>query len=222
MTVARPAGAQRFMFQGIDPATGSVNVEALVFIEDIAAVRRIIGEDADHDSDLRRSYELEPAELAAVGALCRPTFAPDAMFTRFERWSPLNDVPYLVHTNFELPLMLDGVKPLAVFGDAYPGEWFDEYLAPFEPHVQSGRIIRRVVDKPMPELKARRSDLDGIRTVYFALPGHEWRIDAYIEMYQGAQQSGWDDGFERRQGSLLGYEEWQNDWWLKHRGRLAR
>ena len=214
--------AQRFLFQGIDPATGSVNVEKLVFIEDIAAVRRIIGEDADNDSDLRHGYALEPAALAAIGALCQPTFPPAAVFTRFERWSPLNDVPYLVHTNFELPLMLDGRKPLAVFGDAYPNEWFDEYLAPFEPHVQSGRILRRIVDMPVPELKARHPDLDGVRDVYFALPGHEWRIDAYIEMHEAAKQSGWNDDFERRQGALLGYEEWQNDWWSKHRGQLAR
>lgn len=221
MSIVRPGNAERFVFQGLDPATGSVNVERLVFITDVAALRRVIGDDAEDDPDWRRIYDLEPGELMAIGELCQPAFVPDPLFTRLERWPPLNDVPYLAHTNFELPLMLDGRKPLAVFGDAYPSDWFDDYLAPFELHVQSGRIIRRIVDTPMPELKARRPDLDGIRNVYFALPGHEWRIDAYIEMHQTARQSGWNDGFERRQGSLLGYEDWQNDWWLKHRRRLA-
>jgi hypothetical protein len=33
----------------------------------------------------------------------------------------------------------------------------------------------------------------------------------------------WDDDLERLQGSLLGYEDWENDWWIEQRskGRLA-
>jgi hypothetical protein len=217
MPIARPAEPQRFVFQGFDPETGSVSVERRVFIDDVDAVRLIIGDDADDDPELRHSYQPEPAELAAIGALCKPPVVPDVMFTRIGRWSPLNDVPYLVHTGFELPLMLDGRKPLAVFGDGYPSVWFDEYLAPFEPFIRAGRIVRRVIDTPMPRLKTMRPDLDGMRDVYFALPGKEWRIDAYIEMREAARQSSWDANFERRQGALLGYEDWQNDWWLEHR-----
>ena len=116
MPVAQPVGTGRFVLQGLDPETGSVKVEHLVFIADIAAVRQVIGDDADDDPDWLCSYDLEPDELAAIGELCRPAFVPDPVFTRFGRWSPLNDIPYLVHTGFELPLMLDGRKPLAAFG----------------------------------------------------------------------------------------------------------
>ncbi|WP_157098718.1 hypothetical protein [Novosphingobium rosa] len=77
--------------------------------------------------------------------------------------------------------MLEGRKPLAVFGGGYPSDWFDEFLAPFEPFVTSRQIIRRIIDTPMAHLKERRPDLEGIRDVYFALPGEEWRIDAYID-----------------------------------------
>lgn len=71
----------------------------------------------------------------------------------------------------------------------------------------------------MAERLARRPDLQGMRDVYFALPGDEWRIDAYIEMCAEARLSSRNEvnAFERRQGTLLGYEDWQNDWWLEHR-----
>jgi hypothetical protein len=218
MSIVRPANAERFVFQGLDPATGSVNVERLVFITDVAALRRVIGDDADVDPDWRRIYDLEPGELMAIGELCQPAFLPDPVFTRLERWSPLNDVPYLVHTNFELPLMLDGRKPLAVFGDAYPSDWFDDYLAPFELFVCSKTIVRRIIDEPVPKLKARHPALDGIRHVYFALPGEEWRIEAYIAL-MASERTVWTDELERRSGELLGYTDWQNDWWLENRPR---
>ncbi|MES2045590.1 MAG: hypothetical protein V4475_17085 [Pseudomonadota bacterium] len=221
MTVSHPAGTERFVLQGLDPETGSVKVEKLVFIADTVAVKQVIGCDADEDPDWLCSYDLEPNELAAIGELCRPAFVADPVFTRFERWSSLNEIPYLVHTGFELPLMLDGRKPLAIFGDAYPSAWFDEYLAPFDPFVRSGAVVRRIIDEPMPK-KARRPEWDCMRNVYFVLPGQEWRIDAYIEMYEAGRRSGWDDDFERQQGSLLGYEDWQNDWWLKHRRDIRR
>jgi hypothetical protein len=68
----------------------------------------------------------------------------------------------------------------------------------------------------MPELGARRPDFEGIRSVYFALPGEEWRIDKYIAAIEN-QTGAWNDELERLQGSLLGYENWQNDWWIEHR-----
>jgi hypothetical protein len=150
--------------------------------------------------------------------LCRPPVEPDTIYTAISRPFIFANVPYMVHTNFELPLMLDGRKPLAVFGDGYPSDWFDDYLAPFEPFVETGQIVRRIVDRPMPHIKERRPDLDGIRDVFFALPGEEWRIDAYIASIQN-RIGDWNDDLERLQGSLLGYEDWQNDWWLEYRAR---
>ncbi len=116
--------------------------------------------------------------------------------------------------------MLEGRKPFATFSEFYPSKWFEDLLAPFEPFIQSGRITCRIVDTPMPELKTRCPDLEGFRRVYFALPGEEWRIDAYeASIVNGTAE--WDDALERLQGSLLGYEDWQNDWWIEHRYRKA-
>ena len=49
------------------------------------------------------------------------------------------------------------------------------------------------------------------RIVLYALPQQAWRIDAYLMLQDAAAKSGWNEGFERMQGSLLGYEDWQND-----------
>jgi hypothetical protein len=34
------------------------------------------------------------------------------------------------------------------------------------------------------------------------------------------EPGGWNDDRERRFGDLLGYETWQNDYWLKHFPRI--
>lgn len=44
-----------------------------------------------------------------------------------------------------------------------------------------------------------------------ALPQEAWRIDAYLLLGATAEKSGWNAGFERMEGSLLGYEGWHND-----------
>jgi hypothetical protein len=210
--------AEEFVLQGYDSVTETICVEWRVRIADVGALRNALAPDSDDDPDLKNSYQyLSDEDRHRIGNLCMPSVAPDAIYTGISRFRPtFAHVPYIVHTNFELPLMLDGRKPLAIFGDGYPSEWFDDYLAPFEPFVQSGTIIRRVIDTPTPELKARRPDLEGIRRVYFALPGEEWRIDEYIASIEN-RACDWNDELERLQGSLLGYEDWQNEWWIEHR-----
>ena len=56
--------------------------------------------------------------------------------------------------------------------------------------------------------------LKGLRTVYYTLKGQEWRIPAWKLVAEASRKSGWNDHFERLEGMLFGYEEWQNDWWL--------
>jgi hypothetical protein len=138
-------------------------------------------------------------------------------------WHPIREVPYLVHTNFELPLMLEGLKPLAVFHDAYPTEWLTETLERFEPFVRSGRLVRSIVDTPFTEAeRARFAGFLGWRRAFFALPGEEWRIDAFLLVAKVSTQTGWNEALERMEGSLLGYDDWQNDWWIEHRRQLRK
>lgn len=218
--VAADPQAEEFVFQGFDPITGTVSVEWLVKIADVDALREVLALDSDDDPDTKCFYQyLSDDERRRIGRLCVPPTVPEAVYTgivRHDRWRA--NIPYMVHTNFELPLMLEGRKPFAILSDCYPSEWFDEALAPFEPFVESGQLIRRIIDMPLPELKQRRPELDGLRKVYFALPGEEWRIDEYIASIENRTRD-WDDELERLQGSLFGYEDWQNDWWIE---RIAR
>ncbi|TIO82699.1 MAG: hypothetical protein E5X74_23775 [Mesorhizobium sp.] len=207
-----------FVFQGFDAVTETVCAEWRVHIADVDQLRSILAPESDDDHGLNCQYDgLSKRDMGRIGKLCVPPIVPHAIFTGISRPSfAFDTIPYLIHTNFELPLMLEGRKPLAVFGDGYPSEWFDEFLAPFEPFVASGQLVRRIIDTPMPHLKQRRPDLDGMRDVFFALPEEEWRIDAYIKNIRNRTRD-WDDDLERLQGSLLGYEEWQNDWWIQQR-----
>ena len=85
--------------------------------------------------------------------------------------------------------------------------WLTQYLNRYDRFVKEGRLVRRIIER------------GNIQEVYFALPGHEWRIDAYVQLLESAAGA-WDDSHERRQGELLGYEDWQNDWWIENRKSL--
>jgi len=50
------------------------------------------------------------------------------------------------------------------------------------------------------------------RTAYYTRRGEEWRIPAWKLISKASGKSGWNDSFERLEGMLFGYEDWQNDW----------
>lgn len=117
-------------------------------------------------------------------------------------------LPYKIHTNRELLMMLAGEKPLAVFCDSYVQGSDSKVIwnEKFEPYVQAGRFIKREhieVDY--------RDASNSMRWIFYAPPSEVWRIDAYILLKKTAKISGWNDGFERMEGSLLGYTDEQND-----------
>ena len=115
-------------------------------------------------------------------------------------------VPYVVHTNRELGLMLRGKKPLAVFGwiDGDEIDFVLRYLRMFDRHVANGRFVKRLRVRQVPRLPHLTC-----RDIFYALPTHEWRIDAYEQLLNAPGP--WTAARERRLGELLGYEDWQND-----------
>jgi hypothetical protein len=209
-----------FVLKAFDAVTKTVCAEYRVRIEDLDQLTAILAPESATDPDLKGLYVgLSQGDMREIGALCIPPIEPDAILTGLSRLHLAFDaIPYLIHTNFELPLMLDGRKPLAVFGDVYPSDWFDELLEPFEPFVASGELLRRIIDTPAPALKQQHPELDGMRDVLFALPDQAWRIDAYVQDILNRTRD-WDEDLERRQGFLLGYEDWQNDWWIEQRSK---
>jgi len=219
--VSNAANSRLFVLQEIDPATGSPVAEARIQIPDLDELRTVL--ECDGGAPLSGSWDLESGDLQRLGAICNPPCEPDPRLNRLESWHTIREVPYLVHTNFELPLMLEGRKPLAVFDDAYPAQWLAETLDRFDPFVRSGRLVRRLVDTPFTEAeRARWPDLQGWRRVFYSLPGEEWRMDAFLLVLKVSAQTGWNEALERIEGSLLGYEGWQNDWWIEHHRQLRK
>jgi hypothetical protein len=116
------------------------------------------------------------------------------------------------HTGRELELMLTRVKPLAHFSDCYPPEPSEEIIPgeAFAPYVHSGQLEERL----FVSLEDHDTSVPQVRGVYhalYALAGEAWRIDAYIAMLEDASEVGWNERFERLQGSLLGYTDREND-----------
>lgn len=158
-------------------------------------------------------YDISRREMESMrqtlGIDCTEPFSDaDDVTLRIAR--PSDALPYKVHTNRELLLMLAGSKPMSVFSERYPITSGAEIIpeSVFDPYVEDGKFIKReFVD--FHRLNGRG------RFVYYARPSEAWRIDAHILMLWTTAKSGWSEGFERMEGSLLGYEEWQNDVFLE-------
>ncbi len=122
----------------------------------------------------------------------------------------LSSLPYLVHTNRELGLMIRGTKPLAVFRwvEGYQLDFVARYLRMFDRHVAGGQFGKREIIRPAPQLPYL---LDF--QIFYTLPGQDWRVEAYLDLHDLPGR--WTAVRERRLGELLGYEDWQNDFWLE-------
>lgn len=206
----------RFILQAIDPEYGHPTFETMFVVERPDELRALIGIDAKDDPDFAMFYRLEPQEVAAVNRHFGLGFDPQGRETALVKWASRREPPYLVHTGYELVLMLEGRKPLAWMGSEFypPHQHHDEDR--FDRHVALGALHKEVQLEPFDE-PLRYKDgrvFEGLRTVYYTLRGEEWRIPAWKLVWEASRKSGWNDHFERLEGMLLGYEEWENDWWL--------
>jgi hypothetical protein len=213
-----------FLLKARDSATYSIAQEVRFEIKDRAELRSLIDIPDDELVD-GAVYDLDSADVAKIVEHFGLSFEPGSMPVALHPWHPNDDRPYKVHTDRELALMLAGTKPLAVFVDDHPSP-HGLYIIPereFEPHVVAGRIVKREqLEPPTADAPVVKGQRIGIRRVLYALPGHEWRIDAYLLLLKTAEKSGWNEGFERLEGSLLGYEDWQNDFHIENRYRSAK
>lgn len=154
------------------------------------------------------SYDLNESDMRVIqdyfGFAKIPEITSAACLRARGIW---DESPYKIHTNRELLMMLAGEKPLAVFYDAYVAGNDSKVIRDekFGPYVLAGRFIKREHIEIDPEDAS-----NSIRWIFYALPSEGWRIDAYILMKRTAKFSGWNDGFERFEGSLLGYTDEQN------------
>lgn len=220
------SGQRWFVLQALDPLTDCPVLESRFLVEDLAALRALLGEMANDDRDLRCTYFLDGADVEALTAAFGVAFDPGGRDVALGTFCAegVREAPYLVHTGYEFALMLEGRKPLALFWNIDPCDWLDELMGRFGPFVAEGRFVRRKAAVPMPK-PWRAPDgrvVDRWQQVYVALRGEEWRVDAFILLRRAAERSGWNEALERFEGSLLGHEDWQNDRWLRRRRRVIR
>jgi hypothetical protein len=209
--------ARRFILQAIDPDYGSPAFEAMFVVDRLEELRALLEADGIDDPEIERWYTLDATELAAIHERFGVLFDSQGREVRLERWHSLREVPYLVHTGYELPLLLEGRKQLAQMYYEYPPERHPEEDR-FDRYVALGILHKEIELEPFAEsirIKAR-TRYEGVRTAYYTRKGEEWRIPAWKLVRQASLKSGWNEDFERLQGMLYGYEDWQNDWWIAH------
>jgi hypothetical protein len=208
--------SNHFILEAFDRDWWCAVLQALVHVTDLDALRALLGHAAADDPELEHGYRLDDGELARFVAKYDVAFDPGQLDSKnleisLFRWQRLRETPYLVHTGYELPLLLDGRKKLARMGDTYPPATF-EGEDRFDHWVAKGFLHREELVEPFD--RPVRGYL-GHRTVYYTPKGEEWRIPASKLIWHAADKSGgWNEYFERLEGMLFGYEDWQNDWWI--------
>ncbi|SEP36442.1 hypothetical protein SAMN02990966_05392 [Rhodospirillales bacterium URHD0017] len=205
----------RFILQAIDADYGHPAFATMFVVERPDELRALIGMDAKADPDFEMHDCLEPHEVVAVNRHFGLGFDPRGRQTYLTKRTGRSEPPYLVHTGYELVLMLEGRKPFTRMGSEFypPHRHYDEDQ--FDRYVAQGALHKEVqlepFDEPLHYVDGRV--FEGFRTVYYTLKGEEWRIPAWKLVSEASRKSGWNESFERLEGMLLGYEEWQNDWW---------
>jgi hypothetical protein len=212
----------RFLIEAFDLEQCCPVLQAMLPVNDLEALRAILGEMADGDPELEWIYRLDDEQLAAIVARFNISFdaaqldSKDLIIGLF-RWRQKYPMPYLTHMGYELPLLLDGRKKLARMSDMYPPMTFDGEDR-FDHWVVEGVLHREEVKEPLdkPYLTSWGKTHLGRRTVYYTPKGEEWRIPAMKLIWDASGKAGgWNEYFERLEGMLFGYEDWQNDWWIK-------
>jgi hypothetical protein len=205
---------RRFVLQAIDPDHGSPVFEALFVVEHLKELRTLLGAVADNDPNLEYCYTLNTTEVTAISRHFDVPFGSGGRETRLYQWTRSREVPYLVHTGYELVLMLDGRKKFARMSTEYPARHEGEDQ--FDRYVAQGVLHKEVELEKFAEpvrLKDGRL-LEGFRTAYYTLKGEEWRISAWKLILKASRKSSWSEDFERLEGMLFGYEDCQSDWWI--------
>jgi len=207
---------RRFILQAMHPEYGCPAFETMFVVDRLEELRELLGSDAEQDPDLEYFYTLESDDVAAINRRFDVGFDPMGRTACLYKWTESRSFPYLIHTGYELALMIDGRKQFARMYEEYPPmrHHHEEYFAPF---VAQGLLHKEVdIQKFDEPIHSRGRVLEGLRRVYYTRIGEEWRVAAWRLIEAASYKTGWNDTFERLEGMLFGYEDWQNDWWLAY------
>lgn len=190
-----------FRLRKIDKVTMCFTHEAHFETNEVGRVMDIV--DTDHKS-AGDFHNLQDSKCAAFVDHFELDLAETAEFAEIF-WHHNDDFDRRsAHTGRELLLMLEGKKPFAALVDEASSR--DQAIVPedlFEPYVVAGRFSKRVV---LEDLKLPGKLPVPMRRVMSAGIGEDWHFDAFISLWAMARKCGWNDGFQKLEGFLNGYE----------------
>jgi hypothetical protein len=190
----------QFVLKSIDAATGCYLEQMHFTVDDPTIPTRIVGLETMNEST---SIDLDASELRELAHAFNLHMQYLDNAGQLHRLGDKSSFDPHSHTGRELLLMLKEEKPFAAFSVAVADSDVEGIIPEnyFEPHVREGTIVKkehiRKGESKMPH---------PIRNVLYALPGEEWRFNAHIALWDLAAVYGWNEGFEKIEGYLLGYE----------------
>lgn len=210
-----------FILSFLSPETGcpSHQMRFLADPEDVSSL-------LEYQGDIERvRFTLDARDIAALGRRFGLDLPPGQTWAELNRpHLPFDHSPYLIHTGYELPLMLDGRKPFAFFSDTSLDDepLLGELRAFFRPHVEAGRIVETFsCQKQLWPATDGGVKTAWVTELFYNLPGEEWRIAAWKALI--AERAGrWRDEDTREEGRLLGYAQDQCDWYIAALCELRR
>jgi hypothetical protein len=210
-----PENSHRFFLQAIDKDHGCAVLEASFYVDDVNELQSLVDAGGSDRLEWSGVDQIDQAQLKRVCERYGVAFDPGERMVRVVRWHSIRAAPYLIHTNYELMLLLDGTKKFARELDVYPParhrneDYYDRYV--FE-----GILHKHVSLEPFEKpTKLRDGKIyGGTREVCYTIKGEEWRVDAWKLVSAASKKIGWNETFERLEGMLFGYSEWQMDWWM--------
>lgn len=212
----------RLVLEVIDPTTACIVSDVCFSVARVEDLGEIVEQDASVN-DFESGVELENSDLEKVKERFGLKIEANGRLALLRLALRIDELPYKVHTNRELLMMLKGIKPFAYFSESYPlSSSLESPERVFEPYVVQGRFLKREYVIPDKETCRVHPNVRGARYVLYSLRHEEWRIDAFILVQETASKVGWSEGFERMVGSLLGYEDWQNEIFVEFSRRWSQ
>src|SRR6478609_8040336 len=187
----------KFVVEVYDVATHCVESDVIIELPSIQELIRLLGwaEFMEY-----ASYRLNRLEVGRLNRRVGRYIDANAVHVEIRLARNFDDLPYKVHTNRELLLMLKGEKPLSVFVEENRPEAMASIIPEnsFAPYVAAGLFVKE-------EIMDISRDGEGrvMRQVFYALPNEVWRIRAYELLWKTSRKTGWSEAFERMEGTLL-------------------
>jgi hypothetical protein len=219
-----PPGKSHIFLQALDISCGLVTGELYCGSPDVSRLANALGCDVGEFTSSKTFY-LEEGGVQTIKSFLSIDQAQLTELSLSNKhgeisfavqvWNPSAQLPFRVHTNRELILMLENKKPFSVFVGRIPPdtsfEEIPEHL--FDPHVASGAFCKQELREECPDPV---HDVQGHRIVLYARAEERWRIRAYSMVRHLGNRIGWSEPLTRLEGTLLGYSDWQNDAFIAH------